>query len=90
MKRYKETVIEEIQYSELDLDPPFYDETGIESNVVETAENIWAEVPSIDLDLIIKTLTDLKEKGATRVYVYAHVDHMGYIFTGTKIEEVND
>lgn len=88
MKRYKETVIEEVEYSELDLESPFYD--GEEENVVVVADNIWAEVPSIDLDVAIKTLIDLKEKGANRLYMYAHVDHIGYIFTGIKLEEIKD
>jgi len=88
MKNYRETVVEEIQHSDLDLQEPFY--TGEERNEVDTAEDIWSETVSMDIDEALKTLTTLKEKGSNRVYLYAHSDHNGYIFTGVKLEEVAD
>lgn len=85
MKHYKESLVTEISMEELDLDHPFYD--GDERNEVDQIDDIWAEVPSIDIDVAIENLTKLKELGANRVYFYAHNDHRGYIFTGVKLEE---
>ena len=40
---------------------------------------------SINIDLMIKTLQELKEKGSTHVSLDYHSDHIGYEMTGYKI-----
>lgn len=87
MKKFKETLVKEVEIDELDLDFPFYNAGSDDSNEVDLPDNIWAEVPSMDIDQAIKSLTELKEMGANRIYFYAHTDHHGYIFTGVKLEE---
>lgn len=88
MKKYKEILIEEVSEDELDLESPFYD--GDERNEIDSSElgDIWSESPSIDIDEVIKILSSLKEKGANRVYLFAHSDHHGYIITGVKLVEL--
>lgn len=88
MKTFTETLIEEIEKSDIDLDYPFY-EKG-ERNEVETLDNVWSEAPSISINETIETLENLAGKGANRVYLYAHGDHHSYIFTGVRLEEIKE
>lgn len=91
MKHFKETVIEEVQTEDLDMEYPWYDSVGQEeSNDVDTAEDIWSETLSMDIRKAIEILQKLEEKGANRVYLYAHSDHHNYIFTGIKLEEIKE
>lgn len=89
--KYREKLISEIEFPEIDLDYPFYgpevDNDGEEvRNEVRTPDGIWNEVESMDLDKAIAALQTLKSAGADRVYFYAHADHHSYIFTGVKLE----
>lgn len=86
MKRYKELLVKEIEHSDLDLEEPFY--TGDHPNEVITDASVWSESESIDIDKAIETLDTLKKLGSTRVYIVAHGDHHGYVFTGIKLEEL--
>lgn len=87
MKRFKEKLIESKEFSEIDLEYPFYEND--ERNEVEMPnEEIWYDTESMSIDDAILTLEHLKEKGADRVYIVAHSDHHGYIFTGVKLEEL--
>ena len=91
MKQFKETLIEEVGVSDLDLEYPFYDKDGEgEPNDVETAEDVWSETVSMDINKAISILEDLKKKGSQMVYIYAHSDHNAYIFTGVKVEEITE
>lgn len=88
MEKFKESLIEEISHTELDLQYPFYSED--ERNDIDTSgmPNVWSDTVSIDIETVINSLNELKEKGANRVYIVAHEDHIGYYFTGVKLEKV--
>ena len=49
---------------------------------------VESSIPSIDIDTVIKTLQNLKESGADRVYIATHCDHNGYYFNGVKLKEI--
>ena len=82
--KYKEVFIEEVEYSEIDLEEPFW--TGEEPNDMD--ELGIGDVESIGINLVINTLIDLRDKGADRVVIQTHCDHHAYIFTGIKLEKV--
>lgn len=87
MKTFKESLVAEIEHSEIDLDYPFY--SGEERNEVITPEqDFWYDTESMSIDDAIKSLQELKKKGSNRVYIVAHSDHHSYIFTGVKLQEV--
>ena len=88
MKKYKEKLIERIEFSELDFEEPHWSEGEEDANDIEYLDAVETETTSINIDLAISTLKNLKEKGADSVYIYQHVDHIGYIFTGSKFELV--
>jgi hypothetical protein len=91
MKHFKETVIEEVQTEDLDMEYPWYENSEQEEpNDVDTAEDIWSETLSMDIRKAIEILQKLEEKGANRVYLYAHSDHHSYIFTGINLEEIKE
>mgnify|MGYP006928717531 CR=1 FL=1 len=48
----------------------------------------FTEAPSMDIDETIKILTELKEKGANRIYIADHCDHHGYYFYGVQLREI--
>lgn len=90
--KFKETYIEEIEHSELDLEYPFYtvdeNDEDVRSEIEYDNKVDWSESPSIEIDEVIKTLETLKSKGANRCYIIAHSDHYGYVFTGVKLEKI--
>jgi len=88
MKKFKESLIEEIEISDIEsMSEPFY--TGDERNDVEMPDNdVWYEADSINIDVVIKTLEQLKNNGANRVYLYSHGDHNSYILTGVNCQEI--
>lgn len=88
MKTFVEKFIAEESRTDLDLDYPNYD--GDEKNEVMIPHNklIFVEAPSMDIDETIKILTDLKEKGANRIYIADHCDHNGYYFYGVQLLEI--
>ncbi len=90
IKKFKETLVDVNYHEEIDLDYPFYNNGDLEPNEIDTSEmpDIWCDTESIDINVVINSLMDLKEKGANRVYIVAHEDHHGYIFTGVKLEEI--
>jgi len=97
MKKFKETLVEEIQVDELDLEYPFYgpdvDENDDEEpNDIDISKmpDIYSEVVSMDIQRALDVLMKLQQKGANRVYFYADTDHQGYIFTGVKLTELKN
>jgi len=91
MKTYVEKYIDVIIKSDLDLEHPFYDKKDPESQnevMIPYHKINFAEVPSMDINDVIKYLMTLKDKGADRVYIADHVDHKGYYFYGTKLIEI--
>lgn len=97
MRRFKEILIRKTEFTELDLEYPFYgpdlDEDGdTESNEFESSlsldTDLYAEAPSMSIDDAINALQNLKDEGANRVYFYAHNDHQGYIITGVNVQEL--
>jgi len=92
MKKFEETFIKRIDHTELDLDFPFYDNLEDEegNNVIIPHKKLTYVdyVPSIDIDVVIKTLNDLKEAGSNRIYIATHEDHHGYYFYGVQLNEI--
>lgn len=88
MKTFVEKFIAVESRTELDLDYPNYE--GEERNEVMIPHNKlnFAEAPSMDIDEAIKILTELKEKGANRIYIADHCDHHGYYFYGVQLLEI--
>lgn len=81
-------VIGDVEHSEIDF--LIRDEFGFDyENDQELVEievgNGDVRNESISIDLMIKTLQELKEKGSTHVALHYHVDHIGYEMTGYKI-----
>lgn len=81
-------VIDNIEHSEIDF--LIRDEFGFDyenhSNFVEIEiGNPDVTNEPINIDLMIKTLQELKEKGSTHVSLDYHCDHIGYEMTGYKI-----
>lgn len=90
MTKFKEKLINVNYHEELDFLHPFYNDETEEFNEIDDSEmpSIWSDTVSMDIDEAINTLKQLKEEGANRVYIVAHTDHVGYIYTGVKLEEV--
>jgi hypothetical protein len=91
--KFNEIKVAEVTHDELDMFYPFYgpekDKEGDEiRNEISFNNDVWGETESIDIDIVIKTLQELKELGSERVYIIAHTDNHGYIFTGVKYEEI--
>ena len=88
MKTFVEKLIDCKTRTELDLEYPHYD--GDDRNEVMIPYNklSFVEAPSLDIDEAIKIITELKEKGANRVYIADHCDHHGYYFYGVKLVEI--
>ena len=88
MRTFVEKFIAEESRTELDLDYPNYE--GEERNEVMIPSNklSFVEAPSMDIDEAIKILTELKDKGANRIYFADHCDHHGYYFYGTQLKEI--
>lgn len=85
--KYKEVYIDTIEVSEIDLDAPFY--TGDERSEIEHSKDVtWYDTESIAIDEALRVLQLLKLQGSERVYLFAHSDHHGYIFTGVKLDKV--
>jgi protein-tyrosine phosphatase len=89
MKTFVEKLVAAVERTELDLEYPYYDKLGNKNEVMVPYSVLnFVEAPSIDLDDAIKILTELKEKGANRVYIADHCDHHGYYFYGVKLLEI--
>lgn len=90
MKTFAEKLVDKKAFTELDLEYPFYESGGQdECNEVLTPSSIlYTESPSIDIDIVISTLQNMKELGANRVYIADHCDHHGYYFYGVKLSEL--
>lgn len=81
-------VIEDVEHSEIDF--LIHEEFGFDyENEQELVEievgNGDVTNEPISIDLMIKTLQELKEKGSTHVSLDYHCDHIGYEMTGYKI-----
>ena len=89
MKTFVEKLVAAEERTELDLEHPYYDKLGNRNEVMVPYSVLnFVEAPSIDLDEALKILTELKEKGANRVYIADHCDHHGYYFYGVKLLEI--
>jgi hypothetical protein len=89
MKTFVEKLVAAEERTELDLEYPYYDKLGNRNEVMVPYSVLnFVEAPPIDLDDAIKILTELKEKGADRVYIADHCDHHGYYFYGVKLLEI--
>ena len=81
-------VIGDVEHSEIDF--LIRDEFGFDyENDQELVEievgNGDVRNEPISIDLMVKTLQELKEKGSTHVSLDYHCDHIGYEMTGYKI-----
>jgi hypothetical protein len=89
MKTYVEKFIAAESRTELDLEYPHYDRFEVRNEVMIPYNRLtFVDAPSIDIDETIKILTELKEKGANRVYIADHCDHHGYYFYGVELIEI--
>lgn len=88
MKTFVEKFIITTSETELDLDYPHYE--GDEANEVHIPQSKleYTEVPSMNIDDLIKILMKFKDEGADRIYIADHVDHQGYYFYGVKLIEI--
>lgn len=81
-------VIENINHSEIDFliqsEFGFDYETYDELVEIEVGNGDVRNEP-INIDTLIDTLQELKQKGSTHVSLHYHVDHIGYEMTGYKI-----
>lgn len=96
MKIIKETIIKQIELSELDFvvqdellgeNPDGHDYDFMFDDSSE--EIYWNEGDYIPIQTLLNTVHKLKEHGVTHVQVYPHCDHHGYYFTGSKLEVVS-
>lgn len=88
MKTFVEKFIDTIEKTDLDLGYPYY-EGDIKNEVMIPYNRLkFSEAPSLDINEVIKILTELKEKGANKVYIADHFDHDGYYFYGVKLIEI--
>lgn len=85
MKKYVEEYVKKEELTDLDLEYPYYDKEGNANEVASLGYSISSTVPSIDIVHVITILEDLKDAGATRVYIREHCDHVGYEFHGVKL-----
>jgi hypothetical protein len=81
-------VIDDVEHSEIDflIREEFGFDYDVHSEFVELeVGNPEVNSEPINIDLMITTLQELKEKGSTHVALHYHVDHIGYEMTGYKI-----
>jgi hypothetical protein len=95
MKYLRKIYIQEIAHDELDL-INLDDVFGISNDYHEHEEIVsvvgdrmhWiGEAEPINIDLLIKTLQELKDSGCNYVEVMFHCDHHGYNISGLKMRE---
>lgn len=90
MKTIKETVVGQVELSDLDLvvvdrllgrNPE-----GHEYDWVDVPHNFdWVEGDAIPIDELEKTIKTLKSINANHVRIMSHSDHHGYYFTGINL-----
>ena len=88
MKTFQEEFIVEESKTDLDLGFPYYEGDNSNKVIIPDLYLNGLEIPSMDLDEAILILEAMKAKGANRVYFSPHIDHQGYYFYGTKLEQV--
>lgn len=81
-------VIVNIEHSEIDF--LIQDEFGLNHEDEQDLIQLMVGNPDItnepiNIDLMIKTLQEMKEQGSTHVSLDYHIDHIGYEMTGYKI-----
>ena len=82
-------LIDDIEHSEIDFD--LHNQFGFNydthSDFIEIENDQGSsEGYPIDIDRLIKTLTDMKSKGTTHIEMNYHCDHIGYQITGYEIK----
>lgn len=81
-------VIDDVEHSEIDFlirdDFGFDYETYDDLVEIEVGNGDVRNEP-INIDTLIETLQELKQKGSTHVALHYHIDHIGYEMTGYKI-----
>lgn len=90
MEHYAERFVKQIERTELDLEFPYYNGDDEKRNEVLFPHHLigFAEAPSIEIDEVMKIMTELKSEGADRVYIADHSDHHGYYFYGVKLNKL--
>ena len=81
-------VIGDVEHSEIDflIQEEFgYDYENYQELVEIEVGNGDVRNEPISIDLMVKTLQELKEKGSTHVALNYHTDHIGYEMTGYEI-----
>lgn len=81
-------VVKNKEHSEIDflLQKEFGFDYDIHNELVEIrVGNADVIKQPINVDMLIKSLQDLKDKGTTHVSIDYHCDHIGYEMTGYKI-----
>ena len=82
-------LVDDIEYSEIDF--KLHNEFGFDYDIHEEFVEIQmgrgdADGYPINIDKMIKTLEDMKAKGATHVEMNYHCDHIGYEISGYEIK----
>lgn len=82
-------LVADIEHSEIDFD--LYNQFGFDYDTHSEFVDIQmgqggADGYPIDIDRLVKTLTDMKAKGATHVEMNYHCDHIGYEISGYEIK----
>lgn len=90
MKKFKEKRLHEIQFEDLDMGYPFFEEgeKEEEKNWIEFDHEVASDTSPVDIDIFIEELERMRKYGATHVYMVADVDHHGYIITGVQYKEI--
>jgi hypothetical protein len=83
----------DIEHSELDFE--LHNKFGFDyethSDFVELEKGRGrVDNEPIDIDLLIKSINDLKSRGATHVSLDYHIDHLGYVISGYLISRPDD
>ena len=82
-------LVDDIEHSEIDFD--LYSEFGFDYDThsefvgIQMGQDGTDGYP-INIDKMIKTLEDMKAKGATHVEMNYHCDHIGYEISGYEIK----
>lgn len=86
--------VDEVEHSEIDFDltdkilGDDADDFDIRNIFLGKQGKWWiGEGEPIEIDRVIKTLEELKEKGANFVEIMYHCDHIGYVFNGVDIHK---
>lgn len=84
MNTYVEKFIERITLEDLDREFPFND-----GDVMTPTKHLGnSKISSVDIDIVIKTLENLKVNGSDRVFITENSLLEGYDFYGVKLIKI--